>query len=369
MSFGDLSRINTNVQAQQANTFLQRTNQDIGLRQLRLATGSQLNRAEDDSAGYSISKKLEARVRGQAQALSNVGDAKSMLTVGEGALNTVMDILQTMKEKSVQAANDTMGEQERTAIQNQLDALRQEIDSVLEGTTFNGTALFGGDGSDFQFQVGAESGDRFQVAIEGLNADRLIGAVDEATGNVTGGWTDADITFGSYSGAEDATYAFTVRDDSGTLYLDYTVDGGDVQTAGALATGDVTVDGLSFNIADIANAADTNTFSIAATAVTGGLIVNSHENASAAIATVDAAINTVSEQLANIGDSQQRLTFKQENLQVSMTNYEAARSRINDADFAKEQMELVKLQILQQTGTAALAQANSAPQAILSLIG
>jgi flagellin len=79
--------------------------------------------------------------------------------------------------------------------------------------------------------------------------------------------------------------------------------------------------------------------------------------------------STLSAQLANIGDSQTRLTFKQENLQVSMTNYEAARSRISDADFAKEQMELVKLQILQQTGTAALAQANAAPQSILSLIG
>src|SRR5690625_8032964 len=97
MSFGDLSRINTNVQALQANNYLQRTNQNIVMRQLRLATGSQINRAEDDSAGYSISKKFEARVRCQAHALANIGDSKSMLTVAEGTLNSVMDIHQTIK--------------------------------------------------------------------------------------------------------------------------------------------------------------------------------------------------------------------------------------------------------------------------------
>jgi flagellin len=275
MSFGDLSRINTNVQALQANTFLQRTNSDIGLRQLRLATGSQLNRAEDDSAGYSISKKLEAKVRGQAQALANVGDAKSMLTVAEGALNSVMDILQTMKEKTVQAANDTMGTNERTAIQGQLTALITEIDDIVGTAEFNGTALLAG--SSFTFQVGAGSTDTFDVTIASTSAAGL-----------------------------------------------------------AVAAIDVETDAASRE---------------------------------AAILSVDDAIQTLSNRLGTIGDDQTRLTFKQENLQVSMTNYEAARSRISDADFAKEQMELVKLQILQQTGTAALAQANAAPQSILSLIG
>jgi flagellin len=275
MSFGDLSRINTNVQALQANTFLQRTNSDIGLRQLRLATGSQLNRAEDDSAGYSISKKLEAKVRGQAQALANVGDAKSMLTVAEGALNSVMDILQTMKEKTVQAANDTMGTNERTAIQGQLTALITEIDDIVGTAEFNGTALLAG--SSFTFQVGAGSTDTF------------------------------DVTIASTSAAGLAVAAINVETDAASR--------------------------------------------------------------EAAILSVDDAIQTLSNRLGTIGDDQTRLTFKQENLQVSMTNYEAARSRISDADFAKEQMELVKLQILQQTGTAALAQANAAPQSILSLIG
>ncbi len=276
MSLGDLTRINTNIQSLQALNQLQKTNAEMGIRQLRLATGSRLNRAEDDSASYSIAKKLEAKIRGQAQALANIGDAKSMLTVGEGALNTVMDILQTMKEKVIQAANDTLSSDERTSIKNYLNELSAELQDTLDGAEFNGTALFGSATVMLQFQVGASSSDTFSVSIDPTSASGL---------------------------------------------------------------------------------------SVAST----DLIVASAASAAATLDNIDNAIKDVADRLAAIGDAQTRLTFKQDNLSTSMTNYEAARSRIADADFAKEQMEIVKLQILQQTGTAALAQANAAPQAVLSL--
>jgi flagellin len=255
---------------------LQRVNSQIGIRQLRLATGSRINRAEDDSAGYTIAKKLQARVRGQEKALQNIGDAKSMLTVAEGSLNSIMDILQTMKEKSVQAANDTLGTDERGAIENELHALSAEIGDILDGTTFNGTSLFSSSTTSLTFQVNSESGDTFV----------------------------ADIA----------------------------------------AT---TVNGMGVS--------------------TGALSVGSAASAGATLSAVGDAISDVATRLASIGDSQKRLTFKQENLTVSMNNYEAARSRIEDADFAKEQMEIIKLQILQQTGTASLVQANMGPQSVLSL--
>lgn len=277
MSFGDLTRINTNLQAIGALGALQKTNSDIGLRQLRLATGLRINRAEDDSAGYTIAQKLAARVRGQEKALSNIGDAKSMLTVAEGGLNTIMDILQTMKEKTVQAANDTMGTTERDAIESELDALSAEITDTLNNATFNGTSLFSATGDvDLTFQVNASQGNTFSASISSISVTNM-----------------------------------SVTD--------------------------------------------------------GELVVDSASNASATLGRIDNAISTVAGRLAAIGDSQKRLSFKQENLQVSMNNYEAARSRIEDADFAREQMEIVKLQILQQTGTAALAQANAGPQSILSL--
>lgn len=274
MSFGDLTRVATNLQSLESLYSLQKTNNELGMRQLRLSTGSRINRAEDDSAGYIISSKLQAKVRGQAQALANIGDAKSLLTVGEGSLSTVMDILMTMKEKTVQAANDTLGTSERAAIKSQLDALSAEITDILSDTTFNGSAVF--TSAAKSFQVNAEAGDTFAVTV-------------------------------------------------GTL-------------------------------------------SVAALGVaTASLLVSSAAAASTTLSGLDGAITDIANKLGSIGDSQSRLTFKQDAISIAMTNNEAARSRIADADFAKEQMEIVKLQILQQTGLASFAQANSAPQGVLSL--
>ncbi len=386
MGLGDSTRINTNLQALNALNELHRTNAKLGNHQLRLATGSRINAAEDDSAGYSIAKKLEAKVRGQAQALSNIGDAKSMLTVAEGSLNSVMDILQTMKEKAVQAANDSMGDEERASIKSQLEQLYIEINDTLSGVEFNGTKIFGPTDTTLNFQVGAsgtEATDNFPLTIEALTAATLLGATTTttpATATLGGGFP---ATFGianaTYNGSTDSTYAFQVGADGSLLY---STDG----TAPSIDTGidldipgpqgaavAVTIGDLSFEIDADYEAASGHTFSITATAettvTTSNLTVDSNTNARAAIATIDTAIQRLADRLANLGDAQNRLSFKQENLQTSMNNYEAARSRIIDADFAKEQMEIVKLQILQQTGTAALAQANVAPQAVLSLLG
>ena len=276
MSFGDLTRINTNVAALGALGQLQRTNSELGIRQFRLATGSRLNRAEDDSAGFTIVKKLEAKLRGQTQALANIGDSKSMLTVAEGGLGSVMDILHTMKGKAVQAANDTMGTDERTAIGNELTALASEIDDIINNAEYNGNQLLdgtGGTGGAFQFHVGAEAAETFTT--NAIDASALVG--------------------------------------------------------------------LTFDVSDATNA-------------------------TAEITNIDGYVDTVSSLLSNIGDDQKRLSFKQENLQTAITNYESAKSRIADADFAMEQMEITKLQILQQTGLASMAQSNAGPQAVLSLL-
>ena len=275
MAFGDLTRVNTNIQSMQSLYELQRSNSELGVRQLRLTTGSRINRAEDDSAGFSIASKLESRIRGQAQALANIGDAKSMLSISEGSLNTIQEILMTMKEKVIQGANDTLGSFERRLIDNQLTALSSEIDSIISSTTFNGVTIFST--GAFSFQVGAASGDTFSV------------------------------------------------------------------TVGAFSTGM-----LSVAAADLA--------------------VGSAASANASLANIDAAINTIASTLGTLGDNQLALTFKEENLNINKINQDSARSRIADADFAKEQIEIVKLQILQQTGLAAVSQANLAPQVVLSLL-
>ena len=278
MAFGDLSRIRGNIQAMQALNSLNQINQELGIRQLRLATGKRINSAEDDAAGFVISKTLQHRGKGLAVALGNVGDAKSMLAIAEGGLDSILDILETMKEKVTQAASDTLGSTERNAIDDELDALTNEIDDIVDETTFNGVSLLTGK----------------QMTIQ--------------TGEAT---TD-------------------------TLFV--TVSAADHDSA-ALGVIDASID------------------------------TSSAANASIALSRVNTAITTVKSSIASIGSYQARLSVKEATLTNAITNTEASRSRIADADFAKEQLEALKLQIMQQTATSALAQANAAPQIILSLFG
>ncbi len=276
MAFGDFSRIRGNIQALQALNSLNKINQQLGIRQLRLATGKRINSAEDDAAGFVISKTLQHRGKGLVVALGNVGDAKSMLAIAEGGLDSILDILETMKEKVTQAASDTLGSSERNAIEDEIDALTSEIDDIVDETTFNGTSLL--TDVDKTIQTGEATTDSLVVAVSTQN--------HKAT----------DLT---------------------------------------VADANITVSSASFS--------------------------------SAALGNINTAITTVKNSIASIGSYQARLTVKETTLTNAITNTEASRSRIADTDFAKEQLEALKLQIMQQTATSALAQANSAPQIVLAL--
>ncbi|TDJ00296.1 MAG: flagellin [Caldithrix sp.] len=278
MAFGDLSRIGGNIQAMRALNSLNKINQELGIRQLRLATGKRINSAEDDAAGFVISKTLQHRAGGLAVALSNVGDAKSMLAIAESGLDSILDILETMKEKVTQAASDTLGSVERDAIEDEIDALTAEIDDIVDETTFNGSTLL----------------------------------------------TDVDKT---------------------------------------IQTGEATTDSLLIAVSTQNHKASNLTVADA------NINVSSSSFSSAALGNINTALTTVKNSIASIGSYQARLSTKETTLTNAITNTEASRSRIADADFAKEQLEALKLQIMQQTATSALAQANAAPQIILSLFG
>ena len=279
MAFGDLNRINTNLQSLDARFSLDRINKDLGNTQLRLSTGFRINKAEDDSAGFSISTKLGARIAGLEQALANTGDAKSVLDIAEASFNSIIDILTTVKQKATQAANDTLGSDERGFIQSQVDSLVNELDALVAQTVFQGRGLLDGN-YDATFQVGERTADTINVAI------------------TSGG--------------------------------------------GGYTSGDLSVDSLS---------------------------LTSHASAQAAIVAADAALTSVATAVNQLGIYQTQLSIREEILTQSINSNNAARSRIRDADFAREQSESIKLQILQQTAIAALAQANAAPQSVLGFIG
>ena len=134
-SFGDLNRVGTNVQSIDAQLSLNRINRDLANSRERLTTGSNINRAEDNAAGYSIATKLKSRVAGLEQSLQNVGDAKSVLDIAESSFDIVMDSLIEMKALATQASNDTLGSTERGYIGDQIEAIGLDINEIANQTT------------------------------------------------------------------------------------------------------------------------------------------------------------------------------------------------------------------------------------------
>lgn len=160
MSFGDINRINTNIQALQARYSLNTINEKLTNVQEKLATGLRINKAEDDAAGFSIASKLTSKIGGLVQASRNVGNAKTMLSVAESGMDSINDILTTLKQKAVQGATDSMGDDERGYIAKQINDLIGQIDTIVDSTKFQGKELLGGDyaTTGLTFQVGAGAG-------------------------------------------------------------------------------------------------------------------------------------------------------------------------------------------------------------------
>ncbi|MFC1477676.1 flagellin [candidate division KSB1 bacterium] len=279
MAIGDSTRINTNIAAFNALTALKTVNRNLEISQLRLATGKRINEVAEDPAGFTISKRLEARARGISVAIDNVGTAKNVLSIAEGGLLNISDILITMKEKVTQAASDTLGSAERSAIKTEIDQFVSEINSIVSETQFNNNALLDG----------------------------------------------------TFSGV-------TVQSGEGTL-----------NTLNISITQNSSATGLSITSSSVSTQVFTAT------------------GASNALGSVNTAIDTVSSTLQNIGALNSRLTFKENTLNIALTNTEATRSRILDADIASEQLSATRFLILQQTSTAQLAQANITPQNVLAL--
>ncbi|MBW7888312.1 MAG: flagellin, partial [Bacteroidetes bacterium] len=182
MAFSTGGRINTNVNANQAYSALTSISRDLGVHQLRLATGKKINSAADDPSGYVISKKMEGRIRAMNSAVDNVGDAQSVYGVAEGGYQTIADILVTVKEKQARAANGGLGGDELNAIASEINSLMSEIDDINSQTKFNGVALLSSSYNK-SFQVGEASGDTLSVSFSAsTGANALLGV---AAGSVT----------------------------------------------------------------------------------------------------------------------------------------------------------------------------------------
>jgi flagellin len=262
--------INTNVVSMNAQRNLSSSQASLATSMERLSSGLRVNSSRDDAAGLAIADRMNAQVRGITVAIRNANDGISLAQTAEGALSTMTDALQRMRELAVQAQNGTNSTSDRANLNTEYQQLSQEITRVAAQTKFNGKAIVGASAGANVFQVGANNGDTLTVI---------------------------------------TTTVTTVA--------------GDLTTAA---------------------------------------------NASTAVANLDTKLDAITTNRATYGAAMSRFNFAISNLSITQENQSAARGRIVDADFASETANLSRSQILQQAGTAMVAQANQLSNNVMSLL-
>ena len=393
-----MTTINTNVMSMNAQRNLSSSASSLATSMQRLSSGLRVNSAKDDAAGLAISERMNTQVRGLSVAARNANDGISLAQTAEGALGKIGDMLQRMRELAVQSANASNNSSDRTALNAEVTQLRQEIDRVAKTTSFNGTKLLDGSFANATFQVGANAG-------EGISIDSIVNSDSAALGQTSvhataaisapatpvapatlaaipaGGATplsinDANgvaVNLGPIGEATtQAQRAGQVIDAINAKSTDTGVFARPVYTAGVMTGYEVFSD-RALVAGDFGNFAAGTTGAGAATAAAADsfvedINVNSFGDSQLALRVIDNAINAVNSSRADLGALQSRFENAVANIQITGENISAARGRIVDADFAKETSNLSRAQILQQAGTAMVAQANQIPQGVLSLL-
>ena len=393
MGFQQGFRINTNTAS--LNTYRSYGSAQAGLEKNieRLSSGLRINKAADDAAGLAISDRMNNQVRGMQQANRNVQQGNNLLQTAEGAMNEIGNILGRMRELAVQSASDTVSSGDRSSIDLEFDQLRSEINRIANSTKYNNTALVNGDrakaavgGGNAATGNGLETGG-INITSTAVNGTYTISST--AAGKLKLTATSGDASTAGAGGTALVQELDVTTDDAQevhfdqlgvTLKLDDNFDAADVgnSNASSLDTGTIAITSDSTDIT-LQIGADNTTqdqlaFNLGAMTDVGLGISLSNlggttgADAQSAINQLDAAIAKVNDERRNVGALQNRLEFTSSNLMNSIQNNAASMSTIRDADFAAEAADLAKNQILVQSGTSMLAQANSLSQNVLALI-
>lgn len=300
-------RIKTNVASVNAQRRLTSTTQALEGTMSKLASGERINRAADDAAGLAVSENLRADIRSLSMARRNANDGISLVQTAEGGLTETANMLVRLRELSIQAASDTVGDSERAFIDKEFLQLKDEIDRIAASTEFNGTRLLVGQtalpedlGKGNSFPLEVQVSKDYYATTDSLEARNPVNIIR--------------IDFGKLNG-------FTSGE--GSLNLGQAED---------------------------------------------GTRVNTKSGAQNSISTIDSAIHQVNEYRAYLGAIQNRLGSSISNLGVQIENLTESSSRIRDTDFAAETAEMTKANILQKAGTSVLATANAQPSIALSLL-
>ncbi|WP_338556621.1 flagellin [Erwinia sp. E_sp_B04_7] len=304
--------INTNTLSLMTQNNLNKSQSSLGTAIERLSSGLRINSAKDDAAGQAIANRFTSNINGLTVAARNANDGISMAQTAEGALSEINNNLQRVRDLTVQAQNSSNSASDIDSIQSEVNQRMAEIDRVTQQTDFNGIKVLntGSDtGKSYDFQVGSKDGEKISIQVGASSGFNLHQASGAANANNSG----------------EFVAAADLKDNTG-------------------ATGTRTVAAEGFDVL----------------AASGGT--------STGLATIDAALKSVDNQRSTLGASQNRFESTITNLNNTTNNLSAARSRIQDSDYATEVSNMSRAQILQQAGTSVLAQANQVPQAMLSLL-
>ena len=392
-----MTSINTNTLATLASNSLSRNDRAMATSMERLSTGIRINSAKDDAAGLAISSRMTSQIRGLDQAKRNAMDAISLIQNAEGALVEVSNMLQRMRELSVQSATDTNTSTDREALNKEFGLLRSEINRVAQNTQWNSRNLLDGSSGSgltgngvYKFQVGANAAQTINLTIGNYQA----GSSTQG-GNVAVDTTTAASGPGATAAAQVSTLTIAGTHVLGDVFTATVGDKSFVHTVTSLganndATRDAIATALSAGLGTItgvtkasnagvltftasSGAYGSNAFSISAG--TSGLLsgigasnISTQAAADSAIGALDTAVATVNAGRSEMGATMNRLAYAADNMANISTNAAAARARVLDADYAKETTELARTQIISQAGTAMLAQANQSKQSVLALL-
>ena len=384
--------INTNVKSLISQNALTKNSRALSAAMEQLSTGKRINSAKDDAAGLAISSRMTSQIRGLDQSIRNGNDAASMLQTAEGALIELTNMLQRMRELSVQAANDTYAPQDRSYLNQEFQQLKEEVQRITRATQWNGMNILDGsfvgdqgEAGKFAFQVGANEGQvithtlgdvgfRKWAVDLAVTTPHGVAAKESGTLTLSGTFAEGDVIEVTFDGE---TTSYTVLaadivegDNDATLENIATALAADL-----LATPELGSPTSATGAVITYTATSVNVNLNASVAADGGALANIKDldilttpHASDALSELDDGIDTINSARADIGAVINRLTYAVDNLTNVSQYTSASRSTIQDADYAKASSELARTQIIQQAATAVLAQANTSQQTVMKLL-
>jgi len=401
-------RINTNIAAMNAHRNALETNRGLDKSLTALSSGLRINKAADDASGMAIANSLREQAQGLGQAINNANDGIGVTQTADGALDEYTKIIDTIRTKAIQAASDGQSLDTRTKIQADINRLTEEAQNIATTTSFNGQSLLNGAFKNKSFHIGAYAGETVKLSIDNTQTSNVgkFAFIDSSTGfgatTGTSSGQSASLSVvvvgddGSTTTVSSKSVTFTTGTHSAYEVAQAVVDA--FNTAAQTANADVRASmyetakssgakpeyGIRLDSSsDLTGAAigdsitsDGKTTALSATTASGAnasntidtIDVTTRASAEKAVIITDYALKDLDNTRSDIGSVQNQLESTIRNISVTQVNVQAAESQIRDVDFAAESANFSKLNILAQSGTYAMSQANAVQQNVMRLL-